>query len=78
MTDQENQNNNPEQEIDKIGTVSYIYEMVFGLKLMALKINEPLLSFLLEVVENESIVLLKNYNNKQYQEEGASDTKPPE
>lgn len=78
MSNQENQNNNPEQEVDKIGTISYIYDMVLGLKLMAVKINEPLLSLLLEMAENQSIALLKNYTNKPSQDEGTSETKPPE
>lgn len=47
-----------------INTVGYIYDMVFNLKFMAQKANEPLLSFLLEIVEKESVFLLKNYKNK--------------
>ncbi|UXN04354.1 hypothetical protein [Bartonella sp. HY406] len=78
MTDQENQNIKSANEIDKLGTINYIYEMALSLKLMAAKVNEPLLFFLLEVVEKESLLKFQNYNEMLNQKSGASDTKPPE
>lgn len=78
MTDQENQNTKSANESDKVGTITYIYEMALSLKLMAAKVNEPLLFFLLEVVEKESVVRLQNCKEILDHEIGASETKPPE
>lgn len=78
MTDQKNQNIKSAKEIDQVGTINYIHEMTLSLKLMAAKVNEPLLFFLLEVVEKESLVRLQSLNDALHNETGASDTKPPE